>query len=209
MKVSIIIPACNEEKYIEETLKNIPPEYEIIVVCNSCTDNTEKKAKKIPVKVLNIPMKGTSIAKNIGAKESSNEMLIFLDADIIINKKIIQAIENTKFDLGTIRLTPKKINYKSMIYTFLKNLKAKYVSGGGVIFCKKSIFNKIHGFDENKKYHEDVDFQTKAKKYGKYGFINISGIVNLRRLEKMGYLYPTKIWLKSLIKKNIDYPLIR
>mgnify|MGYP001599390298 CR=1 FL=1 len=209
MKISIIIPACNEEKYIEETLKNIPKQYEVIVVCNGCTDDTEKIAKKFPIKVITTNNRGTSLAKNIGAKQSLNEMLIFLDADIIINEKILKAIENTHYDFGTIKLFPNKKNIKSLIYIFIKNTKAKYVSGGGVIFCKKTIFNKIKGFDENKVYQEDNIFQRKAKQYGEYGCINQFGIVNLRRLEKLGYLSPIKIWLKSLIKKNIDYPIIR
>ena len=69
MKFSIIIPACNEEKYIEKTLKSIPRNQEIIVVCNGCIDLTEKIAKKYS-KVISIKEKNVSIAKNLGAKIS-------------------------------------------------------------------------------------------------------------------------------------------
>jgi len=48
--VSIIIPAYNEEKYIEKTLKSILmqdcKDKEIIVICNGCKDNTKKIAEK-------------------------------------------------------------------------------------------------------------------------------------------------------------------
>lgn len=207
MKSTIIIPACNEEKYIKETLKNLQKNHEIIVVCNGCTDNTEKIVKEFPVKLISTTKRGTSIAKNLGAKESSNEMLIFLDADIIINEKIINKIENTKFDLGTIKLIAKE--KKFFWYSFLKNLEAKYHSGGGVIFCKKEIFNKIKGFNENLKFGEDLNLIKKAKTFGKYGYIPEPGIVSLRRLEKSGYLASFKTRIKRLFNKNIDYPIIR
>ena len=54
--ISVIIPAYNEEKYIEKTLKSIKKQnfkhYETIVVCNGCTDNTKDIAKRYADKVL-------------------------------------------------------------------------------------------------------------------------------------------------------------
>ena len=49
LKFSIIIPANNEEKYIEKTINSIKEQsfkdYEIIVVANGCTDNTAEIVK--------------------------------------------------------------------------------------------------------------------------------------------------------------------
>jgi glycosyltransferase involved in cell wall biosynthesis len=209
MKVSIIIPACNEEKYIEKTLRNIPSKYEIIVVCNGCTDNTEQIAKKFPVKLISIQQRGTSRAKNIGAREATGGMLIFLDADIIINENIIQAISKTKYDIGTIKLLPNLKKLKAYIYTFIRNFRGKFLHAGGVIFCKKRLFLKTGGFNENLKFREDTALIKKIKTFGSYGFINIPGTVNLRRLEKMGYLRSAIPGIKSIFKKEIDYPIIR
>ena len=56
--ISIIIPACNEENYIKDSLDSISmqdyKDYEIIVVCNGCTDKTEAIAKKYTKKVFNL-----------------------------------------------------------------------------------------------------------------------------------------------------------
>ena len=45
MKISVIIPAYNEEKYITKCLNSLIEQnyddFEIIVVLNNCTDNTE------------------------------------------------------------------------------------------------------------------------------------------------------------------------
>ena len=100
MSLSIIIPAYNEEKYIEETLKTIN-KGEIIVVCNACTDNTAEIARKYTNKVIELPVKGVSRARNIGAQFASNNRLIFLDADIKIDNKLLDAIEKTNYNIGT------------------------------------------------------------------------------------------------------------
>lgn len=209
MVVSIIIPACNEEKYIAKTLKNIPNKYETIVVCNGCTDKTEEVVKKFPVKLISIKKKGTSHAKNFGAKNASNEMLLFLDADIVINEKIIKAIEKTKFKHGCIKLKPNINKFKAKMWIHLRNLGAKYFRGGGAIFCKKDLFEKIGGFEENLSYREDARFQNKAKKLGKYGLINEYGIVNMRRQEKEGYLKHLFTIPIRRLNKQLKYPIIR
>ena len=53
--ISFIIPAHNEEKYIEKTLKSIKNSdinnYEIIVVCDNCTDKTYDLSKKYTKKI--------------------------------------------------------------------------------------------------------------------------------------------------------------
>ena len=56
-KISVIIPAHNEEKYIEKTLESLTKQdfadFETIVVANGCTDKTEEKVKKHQ-KILNV-----------------------------------------------------------------------------------------------------------------------------------------------------------
>lgn len=74
MKISFIIPAYNEEKYIGQCLesillevKDIDHDYEIIVVNNASLDNTKKEAKKFGgVKVFDESRKGTNFARQKG-----------------------------------------------------------------------------------------------------------------------------------------------
>ena len=96
--ISVVIPAYNEEKYLEKTLNRLPKNLELIVVCNGCTDKTAQIAKKY-AKVISISDKNVSKARNLGAKNSSGKILIFLDADTcFISEKSFSEIEKTLKD---------------------------------------------------------------------------------------------------------------
>ncbi len=88
MKVSIIIPAYNEESCIRETLQAvIAQDYddlEIIVVDNNCTDRTGEIALEFPkVKLVKETNRGTQFARERGRKESTGHIIANLDADCL------------------------------------------------------------------------------------------------------------------------------
>ena len=71
---SIIIPAHNEEKYLQKTIDSIIKQemhdYEIIIVTNGCTDKTEEIAKKNignNIRILSLPKANVCVARNAGA----------------------------------------------------------------------------------------------------------------------------------------------
>ena len=90
MKISVIIPAYNEEKYITETLKAIVaqdyPDFEVIVVDNASTDYTANLARLFPVKVVSESKKGTMWACEKGRKEAIGEIIVRMDADCLPKK---------------------------------------------------------------------------------------------------------------------------
>ena len=86
--VSIIIPAFNEEEYIEKTLKSIlsqniileyPDYFECIVVDNESTDRTAEIAKQY-VQVISAP-RGKLNARNTGILKASGDIIVSTDAD--------------------------------------------------------------------------------------------------------------------------------
>lgn len=95
-KISVIIPAHNEEKYIEKTILAIlEAEYsedkEIIVVNDGSTDNTgeileEISKKHNEVKFFNTNHLGKAKAINFAIEKVKNEILVVLDADSEIEK---------------------------------------------------------------------------------------------------------------------------
>ncbi len=90
MKLSIIIPAYNEEKLLPRFLKSIfsarlPENHEVIVVNNASTDRTEEIAKSFTgVKVVAEMSKGVTKARQAGFLASSGDILVFFDADTLI-----------------------------------------------------------------------------------------------------------------------------
>ena len=106
MKLSIIIPAYNTEKYIEQcidsviNIRNI--ENEIIVINDGSTDRTKDILKEYTenndrIKVITQENQGASAARNTGIKASTGDYIYFLDSDDLIDtvsfEKIIRQLE--------------------------------------------------------------------------------------------------------------------
>lgn len=85
MKVSIIIPAKDEELGLVALLPQLIQEYpdaEIIVVNDGSTDNTEQVCKDAGVIVVTHPYsKGNGAAVKSGARVAKGEFLVFMDGD--------------------------------------------------------------------------------------------------------------------------------
>ena len=87
---SVIIPALNEEFYIDkclESLKNqdYKGDFEILVVNNGSTDNTAFIAQKYGVRILDEPQRGISRALRKGCELGKGEIFAFTDADTIVS----------------------------------------------------------------------------------------------------------------------------
>lgn len=98
-KISIIIPAYNEEKSIAsviKTIRNSTVESQIIVVNNCSTDNTVEEAKKGGAdKVAHCDKKGKGYAMEEGLKHASNDIIVFIDGDLKIEtNQILELMTN-------------------------------------------------------------------------------------------------------------------
>src|SRR5436190_9872402 len=91
MKISIIVPAFNEEKLIPETLRRISAATaaflergwasEVIVCDNNSTDRTAELAREAGAQVVFEPINQIGRARNTGAAAASGDWLLFIDAD--------------------------------------------------------------------------------------------------------------------------------
>lgn len=191
MKISVIIPAYNEEKYIEQCIKSIilQKKCEIIVVCDSCTDKTKEIAKKYTKKVYSVRLRNVSAVRNYGAAQSAGEILVFIDADSLMAPNLLREIDNaiTKDYIGGITKTYSLENlWKADVMWGLGNFfRHFFYAGSGLIFCRANLFP---GYDETRKLAEDTHVLLALKKKGKLKYITNSYIkTSSRRLEHDGY----------------------
>jgi len=97
LDVSIIVPAYNEEKYIQpllKTLKEIQGEAEVLVVNDGSIDSTGHIVESMGIDLINLEYnKGKSLAMLDGLNNTSGEIVVFLDADLIgITKAQLQSL---------------------------------------------------------------------------------------------------------------------
>lgn len=97
-KVTVIIPAYNEEKSIEKVIDKIKSskiETKIIVVNNASTDNTEDLAIKKGAKVIRCDERGKGYAMEKGIKYVNTDITVFIDGDLeIYDKDVIEDMIN-------------------------------------------------------------------------------------------------------------------
>ena len=210
--ISVIIPAYNEEKYIEETLKSLQDQtfknFETIVMCNGCTDNTAKIAKKYTDKVYEIE-KNISKARNLGAEKAKNQILIFLDADTLLSKKVLEEISKIKNNFGTCKgkTIENKLRF-NLVYATKNSLCKKLRLVNGILFCRKEHFDKVGGYEDIHPF-EHKALIKKLKKHGSYTLIKEPIKTSMRRFEKQGLLKSGANIIINSLKKNKIHKEIR
>lgn len=213
--ISIIIPACNEENYIKDTINSIKSQnfkdYEIIVVCDGCTDKTIEIAKTNANKfILLKERKGPAIAKNEGVKLAKYDKLVFLDSDTKLTSNVLneisKALNNKLF--GTCKIKPSNNKIKHKLMMNIKNL-YPFPFTNAILFCTKEAFEKAGYFPNIKKGEEKV-LLKKLNKEQDFILLNTPVISSTRRFDKKGYLKVMFYWIKEYLKpSDEDYEVIR
>jgi len=223
--LSIVIPTLNEEKLLPVLLESIKKQkgvnMEIIVADNNSTDNTRKIAVSYGAKIVNGGLPAE--ARNNGAKASSNDIILFLDADVILPapdffKKTLFEFNKNNFGIATCEFYPisdktiDKIFHQAANFYLKKTHSLMPHIPGFCIFVSKNIHEKINGFDETLKLAEDHDYAQRVGKIAKFGFLKSYPIlVSVRRFERDGHfnilakytLCEAHIFLQGPIKSDI------
>lgn len=97
--VSIIVPAYNAEKTIHNTIDSVLnqsyKEWELLIINDGSTDNTEKVCsnfKDIRIKIINQTNQGLSAARNTGLRNSKGDYICFVDSDDWISPEYISTL---------------------------------------------------------------------------------------------------------------------
>ncbi len=198
-KISIVIPALNEEKFLPNLLQSIGgqsfKDFEVIVADAGSKDKTVPLAKKFGAKVVKGGLPGPG--RNRGAEVAKGEFLFFLDSDVVLPKDFLQKafeeMEERFLDLATCEFLPQSDLQLDKVMFKLANLHVKLNqnfnprAAGFCIFITKRLFDRIGGFDEAVKIAEDHDLVDRASKFRPLRFLNSTHLtVSIRRLEKEG-----------------------
>lgn len=186
--ISIIIPVYNGKETIAECLRAVHsseyPHYECIVVDDGSTDNTLDIARSFPFKIIQVAggPSGPANARNIGAENAQGDIILFVDADVIIKPDTLTRVVN-EFEkypeitalFGSYDETPTSLNfvsqYKNLIHHFVHQqgheISATFWSGCGAI--RREAFIKLGGFDAKqfpRPSIEDIELGYRLKEAG-------------------------------------------
>lgn len=199
MRLSIIIPTYNEEKYLPKLLETIKRQtfrdYEIIVADAQSADTTREIAAEFGARVVDGGLPGA--ARNHGAAAALGSLFLFLDADVILPHidflgSIVQEFEVKKLGIATCTIIPldgQKIDalFCDIYYAWIKLLK-KHVphANGACIMASRATHQAIGGFDEKIQFAEDHEYAIRAGKISPFDILQEKILVSMRRFDRDG-----------------------
>jgi glycosyltransferase involved in cell wall biosynthesis len=216
MKLSIVIPAYNEEAYIADCLESVLKEVrsasietEVIVVNNASTDRTKEIALSYPgVIVVDEPKKGLTMARQAGFEASTGDLIANIDADTLMPPGWISKVQKEfSMNKNLAALSGPYIYYDRSralniivwFYYFLgyllhlvnhRILRIGAMLQGGNFILKRIHLEKIGGFDTSIEFYgEDTDIARRIQKTGRVKFSFLLPMrTSGRRLSKEGIL---------------------
>lgn len=180
-KISVIIPVYNTEKYIEKCLESLAKQemqdFEVIVVNDGSTDNSENVIKnymqssKLNIKYLEKENGGLASARNYGVEKASGKYISFLDSDDYLDKNLFSELEKyIDKDIDLIKFKMKTVDEKGKVIEKLDGpvfdicsgkqayeklcTSDKYMDPACIYLYKREFFVE-NNFKYKLRYHED------------------------------------------------------
>ncbi len=218
--VSVIIPAWNEENIISRSIESVListySNLDIIVVAGG-SDNTFKYAdhfSKIDSRITVIEQKplGKSTALSAGLKYVTGEIVIFLDADCIVDKNwlkyLVTPIINKEANITIGNFQPFRVSWVSSWYVlnniYLKIVKNRKNFFGGSKAFEKDVFKDINGLNQ-KAYSDDYYLSTQLDKKYKIEFIKKSIVQTDIPSTLIQYLQVETRWLRNQLHTAFNF----
>lgn len=178
MKISIVVPAFNEEKRLPETLRAIGlarPAFqarqwttELIVCDNNSTDATSAVARAGGAQVVFEPFNQIARSRNTGAAAATGDWLLFIDADSLPTPELFadvaEAVARGDCLAGgsTVSMgseTEWLIRWACHLWNRLSVWRR--LLAGSFIFCETATFRALGGFNQELFASEEIDLSLR------------------------------------------------
>jgi len=216
MRVSIVVPAFNEEKLIAQSLAAMRAasaafarrgwDTELIVCDNNSTDRTATLAREAGASVVFEPVNQISRARNAGAAQARGDWIFFVDADSWPTPELFddaaQAIESGDCLAGGVTLRYDTTRLDVRIPLAIWNALSRFMqwAAGSFMFCEAAAFREVGGFSEALYAAEEVEFFRRLKRLARakrrrivilhrHPILSSSRKIRLYRWSEMGLVF--------------------
>ncbi|HXZ48743.1 MAG TPA: glycosyltransferase [Usitatibacter sp.] len=194
--ISFVVPAYNEERYLGATLESIHgaacatgEPYEIVVADDGSTDATAAIAEAGGARVARAGKRQIAAARNAGARASTGEFLVFVDADTRIDAAVVaEALAALRSDAvgggAPVRMEPSP----RWVTIFMRAFVPLYFglarwAAGCFLFCTRAAFESAGGFDERYYASEEIGLSRALKRQGRFVILKDFVTSSSRKLE--------------------------
>ena len=184
MKLSVVVPAFNEEKLLAAALDHVRRGMEVfagrgwsceLIVCdNNSTDRTAEIARAARATVVFEPVNQISRARNTGAAAAGGDWLLFIDADSspspALFADVLEAIASPGCVGGGATVAMPGGRADVHMWTAVWNGFSRVTSwaAGSFLFCDARVFREIGGFSERLYAAEELDLSRRLKRRGRF-----------------------------------------
>lgn len=226
----MVVPAYNEEKYIRRTLQALRDQtytnFEVIVKDGKSADETVRIARRLANRVVSSRDLSAADARNQGARFAEGEILVFMDADTFLPADALERFHALMGKEEVVGASCRKIPQGRNILdrfmyefvnlsTFVSNKMRLGGAHGNCMLMRRSVFQKVGGFNPDIIVAEEQDLVRRALRYGRYLFLlDFYVVENPRRLQKWGRFRLYVAWSIGMLKsfragKKQEYEKVR
>ena len=198
--ISFVVPAYNEEKYLAPTLAAIHAAareagepYEIVVADDGSADATAAVARQGGARVVTVEKRQIAATRNAGARASTGDMLIFVDADTTVNGPLVAeavaAMRSGAVGGGApVRLDRTPWWLAPFMRLLIPVFRLFKWAAGCFVFCTREAFEKAGGFDEQYFASEEIHFSQALKRHGRFVILRSMVVSSARKLDSHSFL---------------------
>lgn len=233
--ISIIIPTLNEERDLPRTLRLLqylcPQPLEIIIADGGSTDRTLQLADAIrpcfrSLRIIRCTYPGRASQMNAGAASATGDILCFLHADTALPDDALRVMQHTLAEPKTvaggfisIMRGPSTTRWVTSFHNYIKTYYApllfrprlffrgaRLLFGDQVIFCRRSQFEAVGGYDSTMPIMEEADLLLRLVQFGRIRQVNRTVESSDRRVAAWGFWKANTIYLAIGLLWGVGYP---
>lgn len=175
---------------------------EAIVVNDASTDRTGEVAQAHGARVVDVENRQIAATRNAGAFAANGELLIFVDADTLVNAEVVSAAVR-EFERGAIgggcRVEfdgPLPSYTRWLLPIFVRGYLATGWAAGCFMFCSREAFRSAGGFDERLYGSEEVSLSRALKRMGRFVVLDEAVLTSGRKFR----MYTGREHLRAFVR---------